>query len=143
MNVTIPTLDGPQTIWEPEIAALRGEFPLIDVEGELNKYASWLGREDGRIGLASSLPRCISGWLKRAKPAPGMKPRTSIGQDVEDALRRCIERQLVPPDFRPAGQDDHERLGSIKAQATCNWYRRHPDEVSFTVPKGVRLLWEG
>lgn len=144
MGIIIRTAEGPTEISDSEIRAAADAFPDVDVLGELERFASWIAVSAKREPRGSALANAINGWLRRARPRPARAFPTPEhrSERVRHALEECIRRGLVPPGFEPTGQDDGERLNSLRARATCEWYRRFPGAASDQVPLSQRLLWE-
>lgn len=141
MAITIPTTDGPMTLWEPELEEIQKRHPSVDVVRELERFAEYIGKDDGRRRSAKIALSGIEGWLKRAV-GRGPRPMAKAAPEVEVALAKCIERGLVPVDFQPQGEDFEDQMRSLEAQATIGWYRLHPSAPDSYVPRGQRRLWD-
>lgn len=141
MSVEIPTTEGYVTIYDNEIATLSLDFPGIDIRHQLTRFSSWVSGQNGRKPTSSAVSNSVRGWLRRAKPTtvPSTEKPTYMG--VEEALAECVQRGLVPPNFRPAGESEMAQLTSLKAMATCGWYRAHPDYEGEYGPPSTRRLW--
>ena len=140
MPVTIHTTDGPVTVYDNEIATLSLDFPGVDVTEQLRRFDTWVSSGKGQKPASQALTNSLKGWLRRAKLTPA-KPEKPRFLSVEDALYECQRRGLVPEDFKPVGDSEPAQRASLKAMATCEWYRQNPEAEGEYAPPAQRPLW--
>lgn len=67
------------------LATLTRAYPGKNVEAELDKAAAWLVCNPTRRKTDKGMPRCLNGWLRRAKEcAPAATPFPTLPPDDDD-----------------------------------------------------------
>ena len=86
---------GEWTLPADRLDEYRSTFPGLDVDAELRKARLWLLDNPDRRKTARGMPRFLSGWLTRAKPADAGTTRNGDGYPTSEDLDRVCP--LVEP----------------------------------------------
>ena len=62
----------------------------------------------------------------------------SYSTEVWNRLSNYQAEGLIPQDFQPNGEHEHEQLGSIEAKAYVAWLRINHESLSGTSPEDAR-----
>jgi len=144
---------GSHFITDLEIAALQTDYPALDVNQEIHQAKAWLDANPSKRPTPVGAKRFIAGWLNRSQDrlaarsahasagAPQLAPIRSTPSElsprVQDTFDRFLAEGLLPPDYKPRGDSDHELIASIRSKATVEFFRLNPNQTSLGCTPGT------